>query len=136
MKTALKTALVALAATISVALVEAGQVVWLGLSAGLFDVTGSMWLRCILPVTFLVISLQTLALWRIYRQNPLRYGLIYGGLYPLTHAFLLIQFFNPPADIAMYALTDVALAAIVIGGCYRWFWKAGSGRPDNHVRSP
>ena len=123
MMTALKIALVVLAATISVALVEAGMIFWLGLSAGLLEVTGNIWLFGILPLVFVVVTLQTLALRRIYRQNPLRYGLIYGSVYPLIHAFLLSQFFNPPADIAMYVLTDMSLAAIVIGGCYRWFWK-------------
>ena len=123
MMTALKTALVILVALICVPLAEAGMIIWLGLSDELFDVTGNIWLLCILPVVFLLVTLQTLALWRIYRQNPLRYGLIYAILYPSAHAFLLSQFFNPPADIAMYALTDVALAAIVIGGCYHWFWK-------------
>ena len=133
MMTALKTALVVLVAIISVALAEAGMIVWLGLSDELFDVTGSIWLRAIVPVVLLVVSLQTLALWRIYRQNPLRYGLIYGSLYPLVHAFLLNQFFNPPADIAMYALTDMALAAIVIGGCYHLFWKDSPKRQSDHL---
>ena len=98
------------------------MIIWLGLSDELFDVTGNIWLLGILPVVFLLVTLQTLALWPIYRQSPLRYGLIYAILYPSAHALLLSQFFNPPADIAMYALTDVALAAVVIGGCYRLFW--------------
>ena len=128
MKTALNTGLVVLVAIVSVALAEAAMIIWLGLVDELFDVTGSIWLRAILPVVSVLIVLQTLALWRIYRQNPLRYGLTYAVVYPLLHAFLLSRFFNPPADIAMYALTDLALCAIVFGGCYRWFWKDATAR--------
>ena len=123
MKTALKIVLVAVAAIISVPIAEVGLMTWLGLSDGLLDVTGSLWPRGILPVLFLVVTLQTLALWRIYRQNPLRYGLIYGSVFPLLHGFFLGQYFNPAADVAMYALTEAALPAIVIGGCHFLFWK-------------
>lgn len=125
MKTALKTALVIVIAIISVPVNELSMVIWLPRGAALFDATQTinLWLFCILPVGFLVVTLQALALWRIYRSNPLRYGLTYGCVVVLFHTFFLHRFFNPPADIAMYVLTDVGVMAIVFGGFNALFWK-------------
>ena len=125
MNTALKTTLVVVIAIISIPVTELSMANWLPLGASLFDATQTinLWLFCIVPVGLLVVTSQALALWRIYRADPLRYGLIYGCVVVLFHTFLLRQFFNPPADIAMYVLTDVGVMAIVLGGCYRWFWK-------------
>ena len=125
MMTALKTALVALVAIISVPVTELSMAMWLPRGAALFDATQTinLWLFCILPVGLVVVSLQALALWRIYRPNPLRYGLIYGCVVVPFHTFFLNRFFNPPADIAMYVLTDVVVMAVVFGGFNALFWK-------------
>ena len=98
MKTLLKTALVVLVAIISVPVTELSMASWLPTGAALFDATQSinLWLFCIVPVGLAVVTLQALALWRIYRSNPLRYGLTYGCVVVPFHTFLLHRFFNPP----------------------------------------
>ena len=125
MKTLLKTALVVLVAIISVPVTELSMANWLPLGASLFDATQTvnLWLFCIVPVGLAVVTLQALALWRIYRSNPLRYGLTYGCVVVPFHTFLLHRFFNPPADIALYVLTDVVVMAVVFGGFNALFWK-------------
>ncbi|MXX28134.1 MAG: hypothetical protein F4171_07080 [Gammaproteobacteria bacterium] len=125
MKTALKTALVVVIAIISIPVTELSMANWLPVGASLFDATQTinLWLFCIVPVGLVVVTLQALALWRIYRSNPLRYGLIYGCVVVLLHTFFLHRFFNPPADIAMYVLTDVGVMAIVFGGFNALFWR-------------
>jgi len=121
----MKTALVVVIAIISIPVTELGMAAWLPLGAALFDATQTinLWLFCIVPVGFLVVTLQALALWPIYRSNPLRYGLIYGGTAALLHILFLLLFFNPPADIAMHVLTDAGVMAIVFGGFNALFWK-------------
>ncbi len=121
----MKTALVVVVAIISVPVIELSIAAWLPLGATLFDATQTLrlWLFCIVPVGFLVATLQALALWRIYRLNSLRYGLIYGCTVVLLHALLLHLFFNAPADIAMHVLTDAGVMAIVFGGFNALFWK-------------
>ena len=120
MRTALKTALVILVAIISVPLAEAGMIIWLGLSDELFDVTGNIWLLGILPVVFLLVTLQTLALWPIYRQNPLRYGLIYAILYPPAHAFPASQIFEQrPGGIIQERVGPLAAAIALVD------WRRG-----------
>ena len=119
----MKIALVLLAAILSVFLSEAGLFVWLRLSSGWMDVTGSLWLRGVMPVACVVVALQTAALRRVYRGAPLRFGLIYGGAFALLHGLALNAFGNPAADLARYLLTDLGSAALVIGGCWLLFWR-------------
>ena len=130
MKTLLKTALVVLVAIISVPVTELSMASWLPTGAALFDATQTinLWLFCIVPVGLVVVALQALALWRIYRSNPLRYGLIYGCVVIPFHTFFLHRFFNPPADIALYVLTDIVVMAIVFGGFNALFWKKAANR--------
>lgn len=130
MKTALRTALVVVIALISVPVTELSMAFWLPRGAALFDATHtiSLWLFCIVPVGLVVVTLQALALWRIYRPDPLRYGLIYGCVVVAFHTFFLHRFFNPPADIALYVLTDVGVMAIVFGGFNALFWQKAANR--------
>ncbi len=126
MKTAFaKTALVVVIAIISIPAIELGMAAWLSSGASLFDATQTinLWLFCIVPIGFVAVTLQALALWPIYRSNPLRYGLIYGCTAVAFHALLLRLFFNAPADIAMHVLTDAGVMAIVFGGFNALFWK-------------
>lgn len=119
----MKIALVLLAAILSVALSEVGLFAWLRLNSRWMDITGSFFLRGVVPVELIVVTLQTLVLWRVYRSAPLRYGLIYGGTYALLHGFMLQRFNNPPADLARYLVTDLGATALVIGGCWLLFWR-------------
>ena len=130
MKAALKTTLVVVIAIISVPVTELSMAIWLPQGAALFDATHTfnLWLFCIVPVGLVVVTLQALALWRIYRPNPLRYGLIYGCVVVVLHTFFLHRVFNPPADIAMYILTDIGVMAIVFGGFNALFWKKAAGQ--------
>lgn len=132
LKAALKTVLVVVVAIISVPVTELSMAAWLPMGAALFDATQTinLWLFCVVPVGLLVVTLQALALWRIYRSSPLRYDLIYGCTVVVLHAFLLRMFFNPPADIAMHVLTDAGVMAIVFGAFNALFWKrAARARP-------
>ena len=130
MKTALKTTLVVVIAIISIPVTELSMAFWLPRGAALFDATQTfnLWLFCIVPVGLVVVTLQASALWRIYRSNPLRYGLIYGCVAVALHTFFLFQAFNPPADIAMYVLTDIGIMAIVFGGLNALFWKRAANQ--------
>ena len=119
----MKIALVVLAAVLSVVLGEAGLMGWLIMSGSWLDVTGSLWLLGILPVVLAVVVLQTLALWRIYRGAPLRFGLIYGAIFAVLHGLGLNAMGNPASVIALYVLNDLALTALVIGGCHLLFWR-------------
>lgn len=130
MKTALKTTLVVIVAIISIPVTELSMAMWLPRGASLFDATQTfnLWLFCIVPVGLVVVTLQALALWRIYRPNPLRYGLIYGCVVVAFHTFFLYWAFNPPADIALYVLTDVGVMAVVFGGFNALFWKKAANQ--------
>lgn len=119
----MKIALVVLAAVLSVVLSEAGLIGWLLMSGRWLDVTGSLWLLGILPVVLVVVVLQTLALWRIYRAAPLRFGLIYGVAFAVLHGLALSAMGNPASVVTLYVLNDLALAALVIGGCHLLFWR-------------
>lgn len=119
----MKIALVVLAAVLSVVLSEAGLMGWLIMSGSWLDVTGSLWLLGILPVVLAVVVLQTLALWRIYRGAPLRFGLIYGAIFAVLHGLGLNAMSNPASVIALYVLNDLALTGLVIGGCHLLFWR-------------
>lgn len=119
----MKIALVVLAAILSVVFSEVGLFIWLRASSRWMDITGSFFLRGVLPVELIVVTLQTLALWKIYRSAPLRYGLIYGGTYALLHCVFLQRLNNPPADLARYLVTDLGAAALIIGGCWLLFWR-------------
>ena len=87
------------------------------------DVTGSFWLRGVVPVELIVVALQTAALWRIYRSAPLRFGLIYGGTFSLLHGLVLNVFGNPPADLARYLLADIGATVLLFGSCWLLFWR-------------
>ena len=130
MKTALKTTLVVVIAIISIPITELSMAMWLPRGAALFDATQTfnLWLFCIVPVGLVVVTLQALALWRIYRPNPLRFGLIYGCVVVLFHTLLLHQVFNPPSDIALYVLTDIGVMAVVFGGFNALFWRKAANQ--------
>ncbi len=119
----MKFAAVIVAGLLSVALGEITMVTWLDLSGRFLDVTGNFWLYGIVPAVFTVVLLQALLLWPIYRSNPLQYGIAYAATYALINAVELNFLSNPFADIATYVVTDLALAALVIGGLNQLFWK-------------
>lgn len=119
----MKLAAVIVAGLLSVALGEITMVTWLDLSGRFLDVTGNFWLYGIVPAVFTVVLLQALLLWPIYRSNPLKYGIGYAATYALINAVELNFLSNPLADIATYVVTDLALAALVIGGLNQLFWK-------------
>lgn len=119
----MKLAAVIVAGLLSVALGEITMVTWLDLSGRFLDVTGNFWLYGIVPAVFTVVLLQALLLWPIYRSNPLQYGIAYAATYALINAVELNFLSNPFADIATYVVTDLALAALVIGGLNQLFWK-------------
>ena len=123
----MKIALVVLVAILSVALSEVGLFIWLRASSRLMDITGSFFLRGVLPVELIVVTLQTLVLWKVYRSAPLRYGLIYAGTYALLHCVFLQRLNNPPADLARYLATDLGVTALIIGGCWLLFWRHRAG---------
>lgn len=119
----MKLAAVIFAGLLSVALGEITMVTWLGLSGRFLDVTGNFWLYGIVPAVFTVMLIQALLLWPIYRSNPLRYGIAYAATYALINGVWLNFLSNPFADIATYVVTDLALAALVIGVLNQLFWK-------------
>lgn len=99
------------------------MVTWLDLSGRFLDVTGNFWLHGIVPVVFVVVSIQALLLWPIYRADPVKYGIAYAATYALCNAIELNFMGNPFADIATYVVTDLAIAVLVIGVLNQTFWK-------------
>ena len=119
----MKLAAVIVAGLLSVVLGEITMMTWLDLSDRFLDVTGNFWLYGIVPAVFAVVLIQTILLWPIYRSNPLQYGIAYAATYALINAVELNFRSNPFTDIATYVVTDLALAALVIGGFNQLFWK-------------
>ena len=112
MKQILSPVAIFLVAVASVVLSEICMMTWLGIAP--FDATGNFFLLAALPVEFVVVSIASLILWKLHKQNPVLYMGMYWAVFAAAHGVELSNFGNSGADILRY------LAAITIA-CVVWF---------------
>ena len=118
----MKIALAVLAGLISVALTEAVAVVWMINAPASIDLVGHFFVLTVLPAVTVVVLINALALWRVFKANPVRYPLIYSGVYLIAQAIGLNQLGNPPDYLLLYAATVAIVCAVVFFLFSRFAW--------------
>jgi hypothetical protein len=104
-------------------------IVWLAVMREHFDLTGNYWLLVAVPAVAVVVALQALVLWRIYRIRPLYHGGIFLAVYSVAEVLYLTVMQNPTADIARYLAIILVVGGIVLSLFMRFAWQPREAAP-------
>ena len=119
----MKTTLAVIAGLISVALTEVVAILWMTNAPASIDLVGNFFGLTVVPAVTVVVLLNALALWRVFRANPRRYPVIYFGVYLVAQAFGLNLLGNPINNLVSYAVTVAVVCAIVFSLFTHFVWS-------------
>ena len=120
---AVKYAAVVLVALSSVLPTELMSIRWMTLLQWDAEVTANLFVLVPVPVVALMVALQALVLSRVYRTRPLLYAAVFLGVHAAGYVAWLTRLFNPPADVARYAIVVVTVGALVMWLFTRFVWR-------------
>ena len=120
---ALKLTAVAVVALLGVLPTEVLSIAWLMRLQDHVEVTANLFVLVPAPVVAVMVAVQALVLSRVYRTRPLLFAAVYLGVYALAYAFWLSRLFNPPGDIARYAVVILIVGALVMALFARFVWR-------------
>ena len=118
-----KVATVATVAAFGVLPTELLGILWMTLLRDHFDVTTHLFFLVTGPAVGAMAAIQAAVLSRVYRARPLLLAAVYLGVYAATYAFWLSRLFNPPGDLARYALVVFIVGGIVMALFARFVWR-------------
>ena len=121
--TAARLTAVGVVALLGVLPTEVLSIVWLTLLQDHVEVTANLFVLVPAPVVAVMVAVQALVLSRVYRTRPLLFAAVYLGVYALAYAFWLSRLFNPPGDIARYAVVILIVGALVMALFGRFVWR-------------
>ena len=119
-------ALIVLVGLANVLPTEIVSIIWLTSLQRSFEVTANLFLLVPLPIVAVMVAVQALVLSRLYRPRPLLHGAVYLAVYAAAYSAWLTRLFNPPEDVARYALIILVMGSIVMALVARFVWRRGA----------
>ena len=120
----MKLAAVIVVALLSTVLTDAATVGLLGALRSLVDVNVNYWIIVLAPVVAVVVAVQALALWRVYRTRPVHHAAVYLAVFAAAEIVWLNIMLNPAGDIIRYVVTILGIGTLVMTLFVRFAWRA------------
>ncbi len=120
---AVQLTLIVLVGLASVLPTEIVSIMWLTSLQRSFEITANLFVLVPLPIVAVMVALQAVVLSHLYRPRPLLHGAVYLVVFAGAYSAWLTRLFNPPEDVARYALIILVMGGIVMTLVARFVWR-------------